>query len=321
MDAEIYDKAHNIMTLRRKKAEEMNDERIRKVSGEIPEIAEINHELFNTGKELINVGKNGENIEENIAEAEKKNRELQKRLKFLLTSHGYPPNYTETTYNCPYCRDTGYIDNNFCGCMKSLFGKLMAEKFNKNTYLQLSNFDDFDLKYYSGDDYHTMKKIFDFAKNYAENFTQESGSIMMSGNTGLGKTHLSLAIADCVIRKGVPVVYDSIINILDCIEREHFGYEKSRDKLDAIEDTELLILDDLGTEYDTKFTASTIFDIINTRISRRKPTIISTNLNLNDIKNRYGDRIASRLYTNYTQMHFSGEDVRLQIRRGQLNRK
>lgn len=315
MDTEIYEKAHNIMRLRREKARDENDRRIQEINQKIPEIKEINSVLFNVGKELIGAIANGhgKDVTAEIERIKENNIRMQNAAKQLLISHGYPPDYLNIHYACPKCDDTGYIDDKFCDCIKQVFGQLRAEEFNRYTYLELSNFESFNLKYYSGDDYCTMKKILDFTRNYAETFTPGAKSIMMSGSTGLGKTHLSLAVADRVIRKGFAVVYDSVINILDNIENEHYS-EHSRETLDAVLDADLLILDDLGTEQESKFFKSKIFNIIDTRINRKKSTIISTNLNLADISKRYDQRIISRLSAKYTQMQFSGKDVRLQIR-------
>lgn len=311
MDTEIYDKAHEIMSLRREKAQAENDRRIQEINSRIPEIRKINNTLFNTGKELLGIIGKGGNIEENVENLRMKNLEAQEKIRNILVADGYSPDYLNMRYDCEKCKDTGYLENSFCDCMKQLCGQLMAEKLNKNTNLELSRFEDFDLQYYTGNDYLTMKKILDFSRNYAENFTLKSESIMMSGNTGLGKTHLSLAIAECIIRKGIAVIYDSIINIIGRIESENFSYEHSRETLDAVLSTDLLILDDLGTEFETKFSNSMIFNIIDTRINRKKPTIISTNMKLGDISKRYGTRIMSRLSTNYTQMQFAGDFVNM----------
>lgn len=319
MDSEIYEKAHEIMRARRTKARDENERRIQEINQKIPEIKEINNALFNTGSEILKAIANGsgKDVTAEIERIKENNIKMQNVAKQLLVSHGYPPDYLDVHYSCSECDDTGYTDYKFCDCMKQVFGKLRSEEFSRNTYLELSDFESFSLKYYSGNDYHTMKKILDFTRNYAETFTLGANGIMMFGGTGLGKTHLSLAIAGRVIQRGFAVVYDSVINILDNIENEHFSYERSRQTLDAVLDTDLLILDDLGTEQESKFFKSTIYNIINTRINRRKSTIISTNLNLGDIEKRYDIRIVSRLSA-YTQMRFSGTDVRLQMRREQL---
>lgn len=320
MDTEIYDKAHDIMRQRREKAEAENIARINAVCAEIPEIKALNRMLFETGRELLKIISNGGNIEENVEKVRVENLAAQGKIRRLLIRNGYTPDYLDTHYSCGKCRDTGYINGNFCDCMKHLFGELTVEKINRNSHIALTSFDDFDLGYYSGNDLRTMTKILNFARNYAENFSLYSENIMMSGNTGLGKTHLSLAVADRVIRKGFTVIYDSAVNIFYRIERERYNYEKSEDMLDAVIDADLLIIDDLGTEPETKFCNSMMFNIIDTRINRHRPTIISTNLSIGEIAKRYNARTGSRLSTMYTQLQFSGEDVRLQRRKGQVRR-
>lgn len=316
MDTEIYEKAHAIMSKRRAEAMEINDLRTDKICSEIPEIAEINRSLFNTGREIMNIISKGGNV--SIEKIRQKNIESQNKMKHLLVSHGYSSDYLDLHYNCPKCSDTGYNNSEFCDCMKKLIEEFMAEEVNRNSNIELSDFDSFDLKYYTGEDYFTMQKIFGFTKNYAENFTLNSENILMSGSTGLGKTHLSLAVANKVMRRGFNVIYDSALNVMYNVDKERYN---EGDTLKAIMNADLLILDDLGAEQETKSSVSTVYNIINTRIARRKPTVISTNLESNEISQRYGARVRSRLIGNYRQLHFSGNDIRLQIRREQFSRK
>ena len=152
----------------------------------------------------------------------------------ILTDNGYPADYLDMHYSCPKCHDTGYCGNEFCECFKQLCGKLSADELNKSAHLKLSSFDSFSLSYYKGDDYFTMKNISEFTRQYAETFTSDSCSILMFGNTGLGKTHLSLAIANRVLEKGYSVIYDSVINILRKIEQEHFSREHSSEMIDLV---------------------------------------------------------------------------------------
>lgn len=316
MDTEIYEKAHAIMSERRAKAIEINDSRTNRICSEIPEIAEINRSLFNTGREIMNIISKGGNV--SIEKIRQKNIESQNKIRHLLVSHGYSSDYLDLHYNCPKCSDTGYNNSEFCDCMKKLIEEFMAEEVNRNSNIELSDFDSFDLKYYTGEDYFTMQKIFGFTKNYAEKFTLNSENILMSGSTGLGKTHLSLAVANKVMGRGFNVIYDSALNVMYNVDKERYN---EGDTLKAIMNADLLILDDLGAEQETKSSVSTVYNIINTRIARRKPTVISTNLESNEISQRYGARVRSRLIGNYRQLHFSGNDIRLQIRREQLSRK
>ena len=317
MDNEIYEKAKVIMTQRRTTALSQNEQRIQEINSKIPEIKEINDALYATGKELIRmvIDAKGKDISKQIESIKASNLGAQDMSKHILAAHGYPADYLDVHFTCPKCCDTGSDGTKMCSCMKQLCGKLMADELNENAQLTLSSFDTFQLSYYSGNDYFMMEKILNYAKQYAATFEKNSDSILMFGNTGLGKTHLSLAIANEVLKKGYSVLYDSAINILRKIESEHFSYDHLSDMLDLVMDTELLILDDLGTEYETKFYSSTIYNIINTRLNRSKPTIISTNMNFPQLSNRYDERVTSRLSSMYTCLEFKGSDVRLQIKK------
>ncbi len=316
MDSFIFDKAQSIMTSRRAKAESENEMRIAEINARIPQIKEVNEAIINTGRELIRVisEKKEVDISTRIEELRQYNLGAQDMSRKLLEQNGYPADYLDVHYNCPRCNDTGYFDGRFCDCFKKLCGKLSTDELNKNANLALCSFDTFSLSYYKGDDYFTMKSILEFTMQYAETFTTNSGSIFMFGPTGLGKTHLSLAAANRILEKGYSVIYDSAINILRKIEKEHFSREHSSEMIDMVIGTDLLILDDLGTEYETPFYNATIYNIINTRLNSGKPSIISTNLDFGGIKRRYDERVVSRIVAAYTCLEFKGEDVRLQIK-------
>ena len=317
MDSEIFDKAQAILTLRRKKAETENEERIREINEKIPQIREINEVIFNTGKELITIISNGKgkDISDKVEQLKQYNLGAQAMSRKILAEYGYPEDYLDMHYTCPKCCDRGYNGSKFCDCFKTICGKLAADELNKNSQLSLSSFDSFSLTYYSGENYSAMKKILEYTMQYAATFTPDSKSILMFGQTGLGKTHLSLAIANKVLEKGYGVIYDSAINILRSIEKEHFSHDHSSEMIDIVMDTDLLILDDLGTEYETPFYNATIYNIINTRLNRRKPSIISTNLDFSGISRRYDKRVMSRIISEYSCLEFKGEDVRLQKRK------
>ncbi len=290
------------MANRRLRAINENERRVREINEKIPQIREINTQLYNTGKELIRIisSESKENINSKIEQLKQFNLGAQAMSRRMLTENGYPENYLDISYNCNKCQDTGYSGGEFCECFKKLCGSLSASELNKNAQLKLSSFDTFSLSYYKGEDYFTMERILNFAKRYSENFSPASESILMFGKTGLGKTHLSLAIANRVLEKGYSVIYDSIINILRNIEREHFSREHSSEMLNLVMESELLILDDLGTEYETPFYNATVYNIINTRLNSGRPTIISTNLDYAGIRRRYDERVVSRITAVYT---------------------
>jgi len=322
MEISIFERVHDELSRRRQHAVSVNESRIREINEKLPQIREVNDVIYNTGKELISVISSGklshEQVQEKISRMQRNNLSAQEMSKKILISNGYPADYLELHYLCPKCRDTGYLGSNFCDCFLRLYAKYSTEKLNEKSRISLTSFDTFRLSYYKGDDYFTMKRIFDFTKNYAETFNPESGSILMFGETGLGKTHLSLSIANKALEKGYSVIYDTTINILRTIEKEHFSRDHSSEMTDIILNAELLIMDDLGTEYETPFYSSTVYNIINSRINSNRPTIINTNLSYEGIKKRYESRVVSRLTTLYKCLEFKGEDVRMQQRMEQM---
>ena len=133
----------------------------------------------------------------------------------------------------------------------------------------------------------------------------------MEGGTGLGKTHLSLAIAKTVIEKGFGVIYGSVPAILRELEQEHFSKGSELKTKKSLESCDLLILDDLGTEFANQFTKAVVYNLINTRMIMSKPTIINTNLSLAEIKDLYSDRLVSRIIGEHIYLEFIGKDIRL----------
>ena len=206
------------------------------------------------------------NLSEGIEQLKGANLALQAREKELLAAHGYPADYLEMHYVCPICKDTGFADGKRCRCFEDLLRRERLKELNQVSDLELCSFDTFDLNYYSTEvDAATgvvprtiMGNIYRFCRSYAENFTPESRGLFLIGDTGLGKTHLSLAIAKDVISKGCMVAYGSAQDFLRAVEEEHFGRSEGKETLDGLLDVDLLILDDLGAEFSSSFNLSTI---------------------------------------------------------------
>lgn len=322
MKSEIFEKAQMIIQSRRQNAVIENDRRIDEINQRIPQIQAINNKIAGAGKELIKIiMAGGDDVQQKIDSLKRENLNAQAISRQLLVRNGYPADYLDIHYTCPICGDTGYNEKSeMCDCLNKLCGKLEADEMNRHSNLELSSFDTFSLSYYKGEDYMNMCNHFYYLKQYTENFSTDSNSILILGKTGLGKTHLSLAVANKVLEKGYSVIYDSAINILHEIEKEHFSREHNSEMTDLVMQTDLLIMDDLGTEHKTPFYSSTIYNIINTRLNRHKPTIISTNLTHEEMKQRYDERVVSRITTQYANMHFSGTDIRWQKKNEKTNR-
>lgn len=308
---------------RRMRARMENDRRFEEVNRKIPPLAEINARLAQTSMKVMELATSGEAFQERLEQLKRENLEAQQLSRQLLVSQGYPADYLEIRYTCERCQDTGYAEGRYCDCLRNAAASIAIARMNRNARMQLSDFGQFSLEYYKGfttkdsrDCYQQMRKVYNRCVEYAESFGGNGDSLLFYGNTGLGKTHLSLAIARAALAKGYDVIYDSIINLLAQVEKEHFGKVSSEmDTLSLLLEADLLILDDLGTEFSTSFNISTVYNIINTRINRSLPTIISTNLGFLDIQKRYEERIVSRLFAVYDCLEFIGSDIRLQKRR------
>lgn len=283
---------------------------------QLPQIAEIDRELSSVGLEILQAAMNGR--EGTIEDIKKRNLSLMEKRGEILKSAGYPEDYTEIKYECPLCSDTGAIDNNMCSCMRQKLVEAGIELSGMADLLRTQTFENFSLDYYkqSGEVYSTMSAIYRVMQKYAEEFNPEkSGNVAMFGGTGLGKTHLSSAVAGRVIQKGFDVYYVSALSLFSDFETKRFGnsaYSQGEGDTDRCFECDLLIIDDLGTEVTTQFTTSCLYNVINTRLNRRMPTIISTNLSQDEFRRRYWDRITSRVCGEYSILPFCGEDVRKQ---------
>ena len=301
---------------RRSQAESDAAMRHARVVVKCPEIAQLEDKMRKSAYGLVKVIGMGDKTVEYIENLRNENLAAQAEIKEILVEMGYGENYLDPVYVCKKCSDTGFSEGKLCECHLELLRQISYEQLCKNSPLKLSSFDDFNLDYYSynKDILELMECNYKFCRNYAESFDMSSYSLIMTGETGLGKTHLSLAIAGEVIRKGYGVVYGSVQNLFSTIEKEHFGRSNDADGTTEkmLLDCDLLILDDLGAEFTTNFTIATLNNIVNTRILESKPTIISTNLTVPMLDDRYSRRIASRIIGEYQILSFEGKDIRQQ---------
>lgn len=223
---------------------------------------------------------------------------------------------------CPDCGDTGYQGTRLCGCVLRRAKELSYAALSAEMPILDCRFDNFSLDYYTDEkDRAVMEKVFAFCKRYAEGLHTNSQSLLFFGGTGLGKTHLSLAIAGAALEKGMGAIYSPVQNLLQKLEKEHFSYSAETPLQDDVFGCDLLILDDLGAEFITSFSQALIYNIINTRLLAGRPTVISTNLSLEDLAERYTPRVASRIMGCYAIKRFSGGDIRQKKRLEDIERR
>jgi DNA replication protein DnaC len=315
---EIYRKAERILESRRDDATMQADFRSAEIKEKLPEIEEIQQKLSRIGLELSKIFFYKGNADERVRELRQQSQALIEQRAIILKKNGWSENAMQPQYVCPVCQDKGFIEGRMCNCHRQLLKDIMRQEISKIAPLDDCTFDNFSLDYYSDAPLdnaivprNKMSIIFTNARNYAQNFPASNSNIIFLGNTGLGKTHLSLAIANTVINKGYYVCYGTSQNICDDLQNEQFGrgdeayYSKAQ-----VLGCDLLILDDLGTEVNNQYTVATIYNIINSRILKKKPTIISTNLEFDELLDKYDQRITSRLTGEYVRFIFVGSDIR-----------
>ncbi|MBQ7653834.1 MAG: ATP-binding protein [Clostridia bacterium] len=323
---QIFKKASDIVAKRRLDAQQLCRQNHDKCVLLFPEIAQLEKEMASSALAVTKALEMKDKAADYIAALMKKNLSSQQKIREILKANDLPEDYLVPHYFCKKCDDTGFVDGIMCDCLKECMKITAVNDISDKLPLKDNTFEKFDLSYYSSEmtDYHSsvlgdinviprkkMESILNFCKEYAEDFNNHADSLLFTGETGLGKTHLSLAIAGKVIERGFSVIYGSAQNLLNMLEDEKFG----RGNLDySVEQSllgcDLLIIDDLGSEFSTQFTVSAIYNIINTRLLERKPVIISTNFSFDDMEKKYSPRVASRIYGNYRHLIFFGRDIR-----------
>lgn len=241
----------------------------------------------------------------------------------LLSRAGYPADYLSMQYTCPLCKDTGYADGVKCACFRQASVSLLYEQSGIRELLKQDNFDMLSYEYYEGEDLTRFQNAVTTCKNFIRNFNSDYHNLFFYGTVGTGKSFLSGCVAKELIEKGNLVIYFSATRLFNELSRCAFQRENRGELnsfLDDLFECDLLIIDDLGTELTNSFVASQLFSCLNERHIRKKATVISTNLSLQELSDRYSERIFSRITSSYEICKLSGPDIRMYKKR-QLSRK
>ncbi|MEG0570623.1 MAG: ATP-binding protein [Oscillospiraceae bacterium] len=319
MASQTFIEAMKIINIRQQRAIEKAEKDYDEVTQKIPRIRMLTNFLSQTNIKLSKtIFSSGSNSGEIFAQIMEENLKAQREIKDLLVKNGYSKDCLDIKYTCSICQDKGFVKGKRCTCVETLMKEINIKKLNSATSLKLHTFDSFSLDYYSDKilpnkktEKQIMGEIVQSCKDYAAKFSLKSPSILMIGDTGLGKTHLTLAIASEVIKKGKNVLYVSALDMFRELQNEHFGKNQTQtNTIQGLLDADLVIIDDLGAEFETSFNISALYNIVNTRLNLCHPTIINTNLTSKEIESRYTPRLASRIMTLYKCLKFVGKDVR-----------
>lgn len=307
---------------RRQLANEHNrEQRVQEIYNKIPRIQEIDKQIRSSAASYARKLICGD--DKALVSMRIELERLKKEKAMLLERNGYRSDYMELHYVCPNCKDTGYIGHEKCHCLKQASVDLLYTQSNIKEVLQRENFSTLSTTYYSKayhprlgkSIYEDMKSKIDYCKKYAETYgTKHRNSILFIGTTGVGKTFLSNCIANELLNRCYSVVYLTATNLFDIFSRATFNKEEEQENdIDHyILDSDLLIIDDLGTEFSNSFTTTKLFYCLNERIVHQKGTIVSTNLSINELRDLYSERVVSRLLSNFHIMELFGDDIRIQ---------
>ncbi len=307
-----YDSIIRKYELRQTHNRSLHERRKAEIYRNMPEYAALEREAaafcVAYGKKLLS-GNDGA-----LGGVKEKLAQLAAKKQALLAKNGYPADYLDAVYTCPHCRDTGYTADGKCLCFKQETVSILYRQSNLQEVLAQENFQTLSYAYHAGKDLENFRALVCTAQDFIKNFDSDYRNLFFYGTVGTGKSFLSNCIAGELIQKGFWVLYFSAAALFDLLSRNAFDY-KAKGELASLYDDlcccDLLIIDDLGTELTTSFTSSQLFSCINERHLRKKPTLISTNLSLEDLDSRYKDRIFSRITSHYRLCKFSGQDIRM----------
>lgn len=316
---ELYQEAMRAVALRRQTARANAEDARAAAEAAVPALRHAEEEVRVRGVRCALAGASGKDRTAAAAALAKAKQELTA----LLASSGRPADALEPHFTCKKCQDTGTFEGHTCICVHKLMQKLRREEIESLSSLSISSFDTMELRYYPntmddklGEPVRSyMGGLLAELRAYAEEFDRSSESLMLFGNAGLGKTHAALAIAGIVLEKDFDVIYVSSPDFFSKLEALHFGADPGGEEetlLQTAARADLLILDDLGTEFNSNFFLSTLYSLLNNRLGAHLPTIVTTNITDGALLEKlYTEKISSRLSA-FVPCLFAGQDIRSQ---------
>ena len=315
---ELYQAARRTVSARRQRAKAAAQDARAQAEAAVPELRAAEDALRACGVRCALAGARGAGR----AEAAAALAEARQKRDALLAASGRSPQALEPKFTCPLCQDTGVAQGKTCQCVRREMQRLRREEIEAMSSLSVTSFDTMKLDYYPNTrDPQTGRSVRQYMaelladlQDYAAAFDLDSENLMLTGNAGLGKTHAALAVAGAALDKGYDVIYISSPDFFSRVETLHFGSDPAGEKdalLETVTGADLLILDDLGTEFNSSFVISTLYSLLNDRLGRRRPTILTTNITDGALLEKlYTEKVASRISA-FVPYRFLGDDIRL----------
>jgi DNA replication protein DnaC len=319
---EQFDIINNHYNNRRLENKIEMDRRLQEVYADVPSIAEYDREIASTAIHATKLALSGDtsakdSLREDI-------QVISERKKAALLMNGYRADYLDEIFTCPICKDTGFIHGAPCECLKSEIIKLMYSRSELNEILSVENFDSFNFDYYCNDivdensgisSLENIETIVDQCHYFINNFDKQPCNLLFYGRAGTGKTFLINCIAKELLDQSYSVIYLSAVQFFDLLADYSFKRANTsvyrQISINELHGCDMLIIDDLGTEMSNSFTDSALFDCLNERLIHQKSTIISTNFSMEELQNKYEERIFSRVIGSYNSFKIFGDDIRM----------
>ena len=322
--AEVVKRARARLAEAKEDRESENRQHLAQAYEKLPRLREIDRQLRMTMAMAAQAAfSQGGDVQAMMNEAREKNLSLQNERRLLVNQY-FEEGYLDESPICSHCGGSGYIGTNMCECLRELCRQEQKKELSVLTGGK-EHFNQFRLDYYpdridpkyGASPRQIMERNFQIVRRYASFFSPASGNLLFVGGTGLGKTFLSACVARTVADRGYSVVYESSSHLFSKLEQAKFSpNEENRREAEKFNTCDLLIIDDLGTEMPGQFVTAALYSLVNDRLLAGKPTIISTNLTIEEFERRYNRQIASRLRGSYVRVPFLGEDIRVQKNRG-----
>lgn len=295
------------------------EQRKAQVYSRLPQLSDIDASI--SGTSLDHARRLLEGDDSALGDLHEQLKALTARKTSLLSEAGYPADYLDMPYQCPDCQDTGYCNGVKCHCFRQAAIDLVYTQSNIRNILEHENFSTFSFAYYSKEAMPENGGVsaFDAAhaavkacRSFIQGFDTSFENLFLYGSTGVGKTFLSNCVAKELLDSGHSVIYFTAAQLFQLLESVAFHREEADSSSSQnLFDCDLLIIDDLGTEFATSFTTSQLFLCLNERLLCRKSTIISTNLNISQLVELYSERTFSRITSSYTMLKLVGADIRI----------
>ena len=330
-DGRLLARAREALEDERRENQAEQQQRTDLIYHRIPEIESIDRRMRSQMSDLVRLTlSKPADLSHRLEKLQKENLDLQMRKAELLHAQGFPIDYLDEIVSCKVCGDTGMVDGRLCACMERRYNRELTKELSVLLRSGDESFERFDLSLYpdtpeqeSGVSARSaMRIVFSACRGFADSFPDVPANLrnlLLRGDSGLGKTYLSACIARSVAERGYSVCYDTASAALEAFEKQKFSRipeeaEAAALRAERMLSCDLMILDDLGTEMATPAAASALYTLINTRLTRSLHTVISTNCSDDELRRRYSPQICSRLFGEFLELPFYGNDIRLMKR-------